>query len=57
MFYAILIIAVLGFLMVLKIAKGIIKLILIIVLVLIFAGTFAGRDHIDSAPISTGTKI
>lgn len=58
MSYILLAILALAFLIVLKVAKGIIKLLLIVLLVALLIGVFAGRDDIDNAaPTATTTTM
>lgn len=58
MIYILFAILAVAFFIVLKIAKGILKLALIVILVLLLAGVFAGRDRIeDAAPVNQTTTL
>ncbi len=50
MLFAILGVLFLAFIVVLKVVKGVFKLVLILILLGLVAGTFANKDHIESAP-------
>jgi TM2 domain-containing membrane protein YozV len=53
MFYGLLLILGLAFLLVLKIAKGIIKLVLALILIGVLIAVFSSKDEIDTASPNT----